>query len=246
MTHIITIAGEKAFFLASDSRLHYFKDVTQLGEKYKLITAIADCIQKTFYIKKAKIGIQFLGIGYFQSSDSENYPISHFIPLVNQLDFKYRNFTKKCTLVYDFLKKLSEERNTGQYMKGVMAGFNNHKKHICTFNTYNNSFEIKEILNGQYINSENTKLSIDATHIDENRVLGQIRINILESGARKPHSIGGPIDILKVTEYSAKFIQKNTNLFSGNQSELISAFNSDVSLINGRILRSPIMEKYSL
>jgi len=47
--------------MASDTRLNYNEKIEENGEKYILIKLIADCCRKTFYLPKAKMGIQFLG-----------------------------------------------------------------------------------------------------------------------------------------------------------------------------------------
>ena len=65
--------------MGSDTRLSYFNDIKLNGVRYQEITAIADCIRKTFYILSAQVGINFLGIGYFEDyelNDNNKYPFS--------------------------------------------------------------------------------------------------------------------------------------------------------------------------
>ena len=240
MTYIITQRNQNSILMASDTRLNYFNDIEIEGDKHQKITLTADCIQKTFYIKKAKMGIQFLGIGYFPDGENK-YPLSHFI---NQLEsLKYvKNFKINSKTIFDFFNSLSNEEDTGQYVKGIMTGFVKKKAHITTFNTFDGTFECIEFGIGKHVDSEGNKNDFSR---NEEQVITEIkrRINLKEE--EKWWSIGGPIDILKITQEGGKFLTLNKNSFKGTQSELLHCFQNDIGKINGKILKEPKIIKYS-
>lgn len=127
MTYIITARTKESILMASDTRLDYHHDKVINGEKYQEITAVADCIRKTFFIDKAKIGIQFLGIGYFPDTDGEKYPLSYFISKIYSKKYG-KNFKTNAQTIFDFFKEISKKGDTGQYVKGIMSGFSKHNK----------------------------------------------------------------------------------------------------------------------
>jgi len=241
MTYIITARTNDSILMASDSRLNYFHDKVVNEEKCQVITAIADCIKKTFFVKSAKIGIQFLGIGYFPDN-GENYPLSHFIYKLEKLCFE-NDFPKDSKKVFDFLLNMSVKNNTGQYVKGIMAGFRNNISYIATFNTFDNEFNVQQIYPGNFVDSENNNNQIS---IIEKEAIDEIKKRIKDKEKEKWWSIGGQIDLLQIKNNSFEFLEKNPNVFEGNQKELINNFNNNIKKINGKILQNPIIEKYNL
>ena len=241
MSYIITIRIKESILMASDTRLNYHYDKEINGEKFQVIIAVADCIRKTFFIDKAKIGIQFLGIGYFPDDDGEEYPLSHFVRKL--YDEKYsENFKKNAQIIFDFFKKISKEGDTGRYVKGIMAGFSeNNKSYVCIFNTYNNDFEIKELNVGQFIDSENNKTQFPC---GREEAIEEINKRITRKSKEKFRIIGGPIEILEITPEKALFIQESKNLFEGSKRELVKCLEINPQKINGYILPQPHFEKY--
>jgi hypothetical protein len=195
----------------------------------------------TYFIESAKIGIQFLGIGYFPDN-GENYPLAHFIDKLEKICYE-KDFIKDSTKIYDFLLRMSVENDTGQYVKGIMAGFNNGVSYVATFNTFNHQFKVQQLYPGNFIDSENNKNQIP---IDENEAIDEIKNRIKDKGNEKWWSIGGPIDFLKIKNNSFEFLERNTNTFNGTQNELIDNFKNNISKINGEILKTPKIEKYNL
>lgn len=227
--------------MASDTRLNYHYDIEINGEKYQKIVAVADCIRKTFFIKKAKLGIQFLGIGYFADADGEKRPLSYFISKLYTKEYG-KNFKINAKIIFDFLKTISKEGSTGKYIKGIMSGFSiDNKSYICTFNTYNNDFEIKGFNVGQFVDSENNTNTFPVT---DSEAIEEINKRINEASEKKYWKIGGPVEILKISRKEGIFVQENTKLFDGTQKELVSYFKNDISKINGHILKKPYLEKY--
>jgi hypothetical protein len=243
MTYIITAKCKESIIMASDSRLNYHGDVNINGILYQEIKAIADCIQKTFYINKAKIGIQFLGIGYFPIEDGSRQPLSYFIKKLEALEYDY-SMQNRFAKINDFFKRICIEGNVGQYVKGIMIGFYNGKSFICTFNTFNNQYEVKPFLDGQFVDSENNKHQFS---IIESEAIDEIKNRINKASEQNPWSIGGTIDILKIKQDgSYEFIEKNNNIFEGTQEELIHCFNNNITRIKGIIINPPRLEKYNL
>lgn len=240
MTYIITVRTKESILMASDTRLDYHHDKIINGEKYQEITATADCIRKTFFINKAKVGIQFLGIGYFPA-DGEKYPLSHFISELYGKKYG-KDFETNARTIFNFFKEISKEGDTGQYVKGIISGFSkNNKSYVCTFNTYNNDFEIKEFNEGQFVDSEN---NINIFPHTEPETIEEINKRIKAKSVEKYWNIGGPVEILKITHRGGVFIQENKNLFYGTQKELENYFNNDIRKIDGQVLQTPYLEKY--
>lgn len=229
--------------MASDTRLDYFNDKIISGEKYQEVYLVADCIRKTFYIDGAKIGIQFLGIGYFPDIDDKKYPLAHFIEKLRNK--KYENDLQiNARSIFDFLTEISIEGDTGQYIQGIMAGFNKkNEPFICTFNTYNNTFEIKEFDVGQFIDSEKNGTYFPDT---DPKAIEEINKRINQKSKEKYWHIGGPVEILKINREGGVFIQENGRLFNGSQEDLLNYFNGNIEEIGGQVLKVPHCEKYTL
>lgn len=239
MTYTITIAGEKSIYMASDSRLNYHEDKEIGGVKYQKITAIADCIKKTFFIKNLKIGIQFIGIGFLPEKE-EKYPLSYFIKKLATK--KNISVEKNFEIVFNFFKDLSIKGDTGQYVKGVMSAMNKNDKKVCLFSTFDNRFEIKELQAGQYIDSENV---IGDFGSDKSQIIKEIKRRIMKKSQEKWWSIGGEITLLEIKEDSHSFLL-DFNDFKGSQKELVRCFNEDLDKIKGKRINPPILEKYDL
>jgi hypothetical protein len=241
MTYIITHRSTDSILMASDTRLNYHNDKEVNGKKFREIVAIADCIQKTFYIDEAQIGIQFLGIGYFTDGD-DKYPLHHFIGELNNLSFT-NVFEENCRCIYDFLKNISIEGDTGNFVKGVMAGFMNHRPYTCCYNTYNDNFQIKELGVGQFIDSEGSSVSISsATDRAQNEIVERIK----NQSRVKWWSIGEEVDLLAINEEDASFIHKSPSAFTGNMTELLQKLRFSPESINGRVVSPPHREEYNL
>jgi hypothetical protein len=241
MTYIITKRTEDSILMASDSRLNYFIDKDINGIKHQEIVATADCVQKTFFIKKANIGIQFLGIGYFPEND-EKYPLSYFIKRIGNLDFK-NDFGLDSKRVFDFFNQLSNENDTGQYVKGIMTGFQNKKAFITNFNTFIGDFEFQELDIGGQIDSEKNSELIST---DRNDAVLEIKNRIKLKEENSWWNIGGEIDLLEITENSSNFIERNNTVFNGSQKELIDRFQNDILSIKGRILKESKIIPYKM
>lgn len=240
MTYIITKRTNDSILMASDSRLNYFSDKVINGVRCQEITAIADCIQKTFFIRNANIGIQFSGIGYFPDN-GEGYPLGYFIEKIENLKF-VDDFTTKSKLIYDYFVGLSNVNDTGQYVKGVMAGFENKSAYITTFNTFNNDYQQQQLMQGNQVDSEGNGILISNNTIE---ALNSIKQRINTKANLRWWNIGGTIDILKITEDSSEFIEKNSNVFNGSHKELIYNFQNNLERIQGKILREPKIVPYN-
>ena len=227
--------------MASDSRLNYFNDKNLDGIKYQEIVATADCVQKTFFIENAKIGIQFLGIGYFPDAN-DKYPLSHFIKKIEDLDFK-NNFASDSKIIFEFFRLLSKENDTGQYVKGIMTGFQNKNAFITNFNTFNREFEFQELNIGGQIDSEKNSELIST---DRNEAINEIKERIKSKEEISWWNIGGNIDLLEITENLSKFIEKNNIVFSGSQKELLNRFQNDIESIKGTIFKKAKLIPYDV
>jgi len=227
MTYIITVAGKDSIYMASDSRLNYFKDKIIDGEKHQEILAIADGIKKTFFIESLRIGIQFLGIGFFQENE-ERYPISYFI---KKLEGKESNSIEESfEIAFNFFKDLSIEGDTGQYVKGVMSAIDGENKKVCLFNTINNDFRIKILTQNQFIDSENNKEDFSS---NENELIEEIKERIIEKSKEKWWTIGEEITLLK--------LEKDSFSFLSDFEEDLENFNK----IKWRRINPPKLDKYN-
>lgn len=244
MTYIITIRTPNSILMASDTRLNYFHDVELNGVRYQKITAIADCIRKTFYISSAQVGINFLGIGYFEDdelNDNNKYPLSHFIQKLNNQTIN-GSYTDKFNFIYQYFVSLSECQNTGQYVKGIMTCFNNDSSYICTFNTYDNTFDISELQIGNFVDSENNRNSFPS---NRQSIITEINNRIQQKSIEKPYYIGGPIEIIKLLSDSTfQYIRESNYIFNGTHQELVNCFNTNINKINGRIINPPVLQRY--
>lgn len=242
MTYLITTKTKDSVLMASDTRLNLNRDKDKNGEKWMEIYFIADCIQKTFYIEKAKIGIQFQGIGYLPDSDGEKYPLSHFIKKIENQKY-VKNFKFNAQNIFSFLKMISEKNNVGQYVKGIMSGFFKNKFYICSFDTYNNDFKITELMDKNFIDSEENKNEFSLSEIE---TIKEINRRIKEKSKEKYWIIGNQVEILRIDKKSGKFIQKSNLIFNGNYSKLVSYNDSDYEKINGKFISPSREEKYKL
>ncbi|MCK4647619.1 hypothetical protein KAT24_01665 [Candidatus Pacearchaeota archaeon] len=226
MTYTITIANEDSIYMASDSRMNYFKDKEINRERYQEIMAIADGIQKTFFIENLNVGIQFIGVGFLPEGNKK-YPISYFIEkLKNKEGSSAENNFK---MIFNFFKDLSRAGNTGQYVKGVMSAVDLGKKKVCRFNTFNNSFEITELQKGNYLDSEGVNGNFGQ---DEASIIKEIERRINLKSQEKYWFIGGNITLLKITEDSFNFLM--------NFEEDFDNFNQ----IRWNVLNPPHLEPY--
>lgn len=226
--------------MASDTRLNYFNDRVIDGNKYQEIVAIADCIQKTFFLKKAGVGIQFLGIGYLLDGN-EKYPISHFYPKLEGLGY-VKNFRVNCSKIFEFFSSVTQKGDTGNYVKGVMAGFKQTKAYVCLFNTFNNDFRVQELLVGQFIDSEGNGVQLSP---QEETAKGEIVSRIKDRSKIKWWTIGDVVEILKITEKEGDFILKSSSISNLPFSELIEKLRASPELLSGRIIQPPHYEKYN-
>lgn len=240
MTYIIAKRTNDSILMASDSRLNFFNDKTINGVRCQEIFATADCIQKTFFILSANIGIQFQGIGYFPDN-GECYPLGYFIEKIENLEFK-DDFSTNSKLIYDFFVGISNVNDTGQYVKGIMTGFEKENAYITIFNTFNNDYQQQQLVLGNQVDSEGNGDLISNNTIEAIASIKQ-RINIKEN--QQWWNIGGPIDILKITMDSAEFVEINRNVFNGSQKELIYNFQNNLEKIQGKIFREPKILPYN-
>jgi hypothetical protein len=217
------VAGKDSIYMASDSRMNYFEDKEIDGKRYQEIKAVADGIQKTFFIGNLGIGIQFLGIGFFPEGDKK-HPISYFI---KKLASKKKSLVEEdFKFIFDFFKRLSVKEDTGQYVKGIMSAFENGCKKICLFNTFNNDFRIKELQAGEYIDSENITGGFSR---DKESIVEEIKKRINTKSEEKWESIGGNITLLEIKKGSFNFILD---------------FEEDFNKIKWKDVNPPMLKKY--
>lgn len=244
MTYIITVRTPNSILMSSDTRLNYFNDVELNGIRYQEVTAIADCIRKTSYITSAQVGINFLGIGYFEDrelSNNNKYPLSHFIQKLNSKIIE-GSIKDKFQYIYQYFVSLSESHNTGQYVKGVMTGYNKGVSYVCTFNTFNNTFDFGELLIGNFIDSENNKNPFPK---DRQNIIKVIAKRIQQKSIERPYYIGDDVEIIELLPNGTyKYIQESKYIFNGTFQELVNNFNGDIKKINGRIINPPVLQKY--
>lgn len=244
MTYIIAVRTPNSILMSSDTRLNYFKDVEKDGIRYQKVMAIADCIRKTFYISIAQVGINFSGIGFFKDKDivgDDKYPLSHFIQKLNNQKIE-GSIEDKFLYLYHYFVSISDSLNTGQYVMGIMTGFEKGVPYVCTFNTYNNTFESKEFQEGKFVDSENNNNQFSQEHLE---IINEMNKRIKQKSAEKPYYIGGDIEIMELfSDGTYEYIQESNTIFNGTFNELLSKFNSDINIINGRIIDPPVFQKY--
>lgn len=232
--------------MGSDTRLNYFKDVEENGVRYQKISATADCIRKTFFISKAGIGINFVGIGYFEDEELNNnqrYPLSHFINKLDQHNFSNDNI-EKFQYLYQYFNRISVVGDTGQYIKGVMTNLTNDSSYICTFNTFNNSFELSEFQIGDFIDSENNN---NPFPLNSDEIKLEINKRISQKSIEKQYQIGGPVEIIELlSDRTFQFLQESDCIFEGTQSDLFNNFNTNLGLIRGVKIDPPVLIEYDL
>jgi hypothetical protein len=242
MTYIISTITDKSILMASDSRLNYHNEESDstTGERYQVIVATADCIRKTFTIDPFNIGIQFIGTGYFSEGENK-YPLSHFIPRLSDGIDASDSIAIKFDKIYQNVKKLTQAGNTGQYINGVMTGYENTVPYICTFNTFINDFTINSYDTGAYVESVNC---IEVRPKDRDNAIKYINDKISSVSRSRPQDVGGPIEILELTADGLNnWIQSNPIIFNGALTELIHKWQNDPHSINGKILNPPIRQK---
>jgi hypothetical protein len=244
MTYIIAVSTPNSILMSSDTRLNYFEDVEKDGIRYQKVMAIADCIRKTFYISSAQIGINFLGIGFFKDKDSvgvDKYPLSHFIQKLNNQRIE-GNIEDRFLYIYHYFVSISEANNTRQYVNGIMAGFEKGVPYVCTFYTYDNTFESNEFQKGKSFDSEKNNNQFPQ---ERQEIISEINRRIKQKSVEKPYFIGGDIEIMELlSDGTYEYIQKSNTIFNGTLNELLSKFNSDINIINGRIINPPVFQKY--
>lgn len=242
MTHIISAITKDSILMASDSRLNYHnteKD-QDTGDTYQVIVATADCIRKTFFLEKINIGIQFIGIGYFNKGN-EKYPLNAFMEFIQQDIKEEEEIHTKFRKVFENLKQLTEVGNTGQYVNGVMTGYRKEFPYICTFNTYTNNVDFNSYEIGAYVESTPTS---ENRPVERQHSITYINNRIAKLSNERPHDIGGPIEILEIKPNGEGiWIQQNENLFHGTLTDLINCWQNTPEQINGKILESPVRQK---
>jgi len=245
MTYLISTITDEGILMASDSRLNYHHEALDhsTNERYQLISAVADCIEKTFLLEPFKIGIQFLGIGYFQKGN-DKFPLSHFIQQICEDVLESDPAMIKFKKIYSNLKDITEKGNTGQYVNGVMACYDNNIPYIATFNTFIDDFSVNAYEPGAYVESEPCST---VRPKDKKGAIKYINEKITDISKKRFWDVGGPIDILELKpDNSSQWLQKNPLVFSGSLTELLENFKNNPQNINGQLLNPPIKQKLNL
>jgi hypothetical protein len=245
MTYIITAVTDKSILMGSDSRLNYHNEEidNSTGERFQVILAIADCIRKTLYLSDINIGIQFIGIGYFPEN-GQKYPISHFIPEILKGIIETDSITSKFKKIYDNLKRMTIKGNTGQYVNGVMAGYENGIPYITTFNTFIDDFTVNAYEVGTYVESESCN---EIRPKDREKSIQYINDRITKISQLRPQDVGGPIEVLEIKpDGNYNWVQENKNIFEGTVEELFKKWNYEPESISGKILNPPIKQKLKI
>ena len=245
MTYIISTITSEGILMASDSRLNYHNEEVDnsTGERFQVIVATADCIRKTFVIDPLNIGIQFIGIGYFPENGVK-YPISHFLPSLAAGIVEDDSIIIKFQKIYGNLKQLTQVGNTGQYVNGVMAGYENGIPFIATFNTFIDDFKVNSYEVGAYVESESCN---DERQKARDKAIDYINEKIFKVSERRPQDVGGPIEILEIkSNASNSWLQENPKIFNGNLDQLIDKWRTDPDTIGGVFLNPPVRQKLSV
>ncbi len=213
------------------------------GEKFQEIVAVADCIRKTFVIPPFNIGIQFIGIGYFPDN-GHKYPLSYFIPRLSEGIIGDDTIVIKFQKIYSNLKKLTQKENTGQYVNGIICGYENLVPYIATFNTFIDNFNVNPYEIGAYVESQKCD---DTRPSERDSAVKYLNEKIAAISQIRPQDVGGPIEVLEINpDGTNSFLQENDNLFDGNLEQLIYKWNNDIASINGQILNPPVRQKLNL
>jgi|TARA_B110000914_G_C15411566_1_gene422100 hypothetical protein len=222
--------------MASDTRLNWHKTETVEGKNYQVILATADCIRKTFFIESLNVGVQFMGIGYFDDG-GEKYPLSHFIEKIKNSVDTSLSCEDKLMAIFEELKSMSQVGDHGQYVKGVLAAYDGAVPKIVYFNTFNNDFDFIAAQPGTKLE----KLSKnDTLYLDREEAINYINSRINEISVSQPWDVGGDIEILEIKDESKfGYIQECQSLYRGSQSELLNLIRTDINKINGEILTPP-------
>lgn len=246
MTQIITAITNKSILMASDTRANYNIDEIENGQKFMKILAIADCCRKTFFLMKAKIGIQFIGNGYLKEGDSKRH-LNYFIPIIQEGIIGDEPIESKMHKIFSNLRKITTSGDTENYVNGVMTGYWKNEPYLCTFNTFNEDDKllVQKVESGNFVDSENYIKNISK---DEEEAIKNIIDAIKNVSKTKLHLIGDEIEILKIEENSGSYIQEGKKLFFGTQLEFLKHFENESGLsgINGKLLDVPVKEKIKL
>jgi hypothetical protein len=242
MSYIISTITDKSILMASDSRLNYHNVEidNSTGEKFQVISATADCIRKTFTIDPFNIGIQFVGIGYFSENDNK-HPLSYFIPRLSEDIIESDKIEIKFRKIYTNLIKLTQIGNTGQFINGIMTGYENKVPYICTFNTFIDDFDVNSFEIGTYVESEKCDTE---RPIERNNAIAYINEKITNINQKRPQDVGGTIEILELKpDGSNLWLQENPIIFNGTLNELFDKWQNDLATIGGKILNPPVRQK---
>lgn len=245
MTYIISSVTDKGILMGSDTRLniHDVEKSPLTGEQFLVIRATADCIRKTFILKNIGIGIQFIGIGYF-THNNEKYPLSFFIDSFTSDIEKYDSLEMKFSKIFKKIKELTQEGNTSQYVNGVMTGYEDEIPYICTFNTFENDFNITKCSVGGHVESGSHNGLIPS---EKEKSIEYINKKIQEVSIKQPYDVGGKIEIIEIKSNGECFyIQESNSIFHGSHSELINKFNTNLNEISGVIFPKPHRIKLNL
>jgi len=244
MTQIITAVLKDSILMASDTRLNYHEIEEKNNEKYQVIKLVADCTRKTFYLKKAKLGIQFIGIGYLKDGTQKHH-LSHFLPKIESGIKKKQGIKLKIKIILNNLNQITTQGDEGNFVNGVISGFDGNHMYIATFNTFNSDddLNITEARQGMFVDSEKGIKEIDKK---ETLAIDQICKTISDSSKNKPESIGEEVEILKITKKEGKYIKEGNELFYGDQKELFELMKNDLLKIKGEILKPPVVLKINL
>jgi len=245
MTYIISSVTDKGILMGSDTRLniHDIETEPNSGEQFQLIRATADCMRKTFLIKKFGIGIQFIGIGYF-NKDNEKYPLSYFIEsFISDIE-EGDNLETKFSKIFKKITTLTQEKNTSQFVNGIIAGYEDNIPHLCTFNTFENDFQISKCTVGCHVESGEHN---NDNPIERDKSISYIKDKIQQVSSKRPFDVGDTIEILEISSNGqCSWIQESNSLFHGSHSELINKFNNNPTDISGVIFPNPHREKINL
>lgn len=245
MTYIISTVTESGILMGSDTRLniHNIETNPTTGEQFQIINAVADCMRKTFMIKEFGIGIQFIGIGYF-NVNNEKYPLSYFIPSFSS-DLKTTDSLEtKFSKIFKKIIDLTQEKNTSQFVNGIMTGYEDDIPYICTFNTFENDFQITKCSVGCHVESGNHN---NENPVEKDKSIEYIKSKIKEVSSTRPQDVGGTIEILEIkSNGECSWIQESSSIFHGSHSELIDRFNNNPKEISGTIFPIPFRQKIDL